>query len=148
MTRPKNPFTFDKANGAMPRTAWLESGNKDEGWTHIKERHLTSKQIDEQATTSYFPNGQTIKGRTLDGPMETNKEVQNLIRKAVRKGEPSQGNRRDEAKYTFQSNPDTTGVGELTVRVNNAGEITTAYPESGPKVNVWIEPMQSWKDNI
>ncbi|WP_336338792.1 hypothetical protein [Haloarcula brevis] len=148
VTKPDNIFEFGNAGGETPDTLLLENGDVDEGWTHIRQRHVTDTQIDAQGRTSYFPAGQTIKGRTLDGPMESDTDVQRLITRAVENGDPQQGSRRTVAEYRYSPDPETTGVSDMTVRVTSNGRIIGVFPEEGPNVRVWIRDQNDWLDNI
>jgi hypothetical protein len=148
VTKPDNIYEFENAGGETPDTLWLENGDVDEGWTHIRQRHVTDTQIDAQGRTIYFPTGQKIKGRTLDGPMDSDTDVQRVITKAVANGDPQQGSRRTVAEYQYSPDPETTGVSDMTVRVTSNGRIIGAFPEEGPDVRVWIRDQNAWLDNI
>lgn len=148
VTRPKNTFRFDQDSGQTPETVWLEKGNSKTGWEHIQGRHITKELIGEQDATSYFPIGQTIRGRMLGGPMDSKRDIRQLIKHAVEEGTPSQGPRQNLAEYSYGPDPERTGISDMTVRVSSDGEIETAFPEDGPAVRTWIKEEQEWVDRI
>ncbi|MFC7232009.1 hypothetical protein ACFQMM_12475 [Saliphagus sp. GCM10025308] len=80
--------------------------------------------------------------------MSDERDVQRIIGAAVKTGHPKQGPRRSLAEYTHDPDPASTGVSEMIVRVNADGKITTAFPEEGPDVAVWIRDEQEWLDNL
>lgn len=114
---------------------WLEMGDTDEGWLHISGRHITGTiKLDSEDATSFFPAGQTVRGRRLPDTM-TEHKVKSVTYDAIKHGKRS-GN-----KYYFEPSkngyPDS-GVDRVRVYTEE-GSIQSSVPLSGDAVRKWLK---------
>ncbi|NUC74033.1 VWA domain-containing protein [Haloterrigena sp. SYSU A558-1] len=125
---------------------WMELGDADAGMIHVNGRHISGQiGLDQKSITSFFPVGQTVKGRQLPATMSQN-DVYELIHRATKEGQPQSGPG-DTTIYRFEPES-STGVSEMRVDVEQ-GQIITALPEEGSGVKKWVPDLDGsggWLD--
>ncbi|WP_135855323.1 hypothetical protein [Halorussus salinus] len=126
----------------------LELGDRDTGWTHIRGRHVYGTiELDEKRLTSFFPIGQTVKGRDLPNRL-SEEEVKELVYTAVKRGDNPEIGATGDIEYIYK--PSIDGIDEITVRVDpDTGKLVSAFPEGeGSAVKQWIGEANDWKDRL
>jgi uncharacterized membrane protein len=125
-------ITKDSGDGVR----WLDEGTENVGWEHIQLRHIDGSQKIDQKFTTFWPTGQTIKGRTLENAMKPS-DVKRVIQRAVKKSDTIQSKGGGKVDYVYDGVNDY-GISEVTVRVNrNTGQIESAWPSAGDNVVGW-----------
>ncbi|AZV44859.1 EndoU domain-containing protein [Peribacillus asahii] len=97
----------------------LFEGTRNEGWEHIKKRHITG-QIKVKGTTTFYPKG--LK----------ESQIKNIIMTSLKKGKLSGKAKNGYKTYTYGLNK--YGIKNMKVVVDKDNVIITAYPISGSKV--------------
>ncbi|ELY46541.1 hypothetical protein [Natronorubrum bangense] len=125
---------------------WMELGDADAGMTHINGRHIEGTiDLDSAQITSFFPVGQTVKGRQLPATM-SQQQVYDEIYRALKEGT----RKPDGGEYKYVHSPDqSTGISEITIKMSG-NNVTSSLPEDGPAVKKWVpnlnEGQGGWLD--
>ena len=118
----------------------IPEGDVEAGWNHIKSRHIDGDyKLDQKDSTSFFPAGQTVKGKELpDGLSE--RKVQEMVADAIKHGDETVTGSRIEYYFEPTDGYSNSGVNNMKVIVDD-GTVKTAFPISGEKVYKWVPDL-------